>query len=60
MTQRLDHLAKFLAVDGAVDSEEATLLNAAKTGFRLNGHPETESACAWDTFSYTQKHTSLA
>jgi multidrug efflux pump subunit AcrB len=31
MTQRLDHLAKFLSVDGAVDSEKATLLNPANT-----------------------------
>jgi hypothetical protein len=44
MTQRLHHLAKFLSIDGAVDLEEATLLNEAKTGFRLDGHPETETA----------------
>jgi hypothetical protein len=36
--------SQFLSVDGAVDLKEATLLNAAKTGFRLNGHPETETA----------------
>ena len=44
MTQRLDDLAKFLAVDGAVDSEEATLLNAAQTGFGGQRATRTETA----------------
>jgi hypothetical protein len=31
----LNHLAKFLALDGDVDSEEANFLNAAKTEFGI-------------------------
>jgi len=31
----LDHLAKFLALDGAVDLDEANFLNAAKTEFGI-------------------------
>ncbi len=34
-TLALNHLAKFLALDGAVDLDEANFLNAAKTEFGI-------------------------